>query len=275
MNKRLIGGLMAALIGLGSTTALAAGGKAVPEQDWSFGGAFDIFGAYDRGAQQRGFQVYKEVCAGCHSLDLIAFRNLADLGFDEDEIKAIAAEYTIVDGPDDDGEMFDRPGIAADYFPAPFPNDKAAAASNGGAMPPDLSLMAKARNDGPDYLYAFLIGYADLPEDWENVEEFSYLKPESEEDEKFELLEGLNFNHYFPGHQTAMPPPLSEDAVEFADGTPATVEQMAADVSHFLMWAAEPNLEHRKSMGIKVMLFLIVFTALLYAVKKKVWADLH
>ena len=275
MNTRLIGGVMAALIGFGSTTALAASGKAVPEQDWSFGGAFDIFGGFDRAAQQRGFQVYKEGCAGCHSLDLIAFRNLADLGFNEDEIKAIAAEYFIVDGPDDDGEMFEREGRPADYFPAPFPNAKAAAAANGGAAPPDLSLMAKARNDGPDYIYALLTGYADLPEDWENVEEFSYLKPESEEDLKFELLEGLNFNHYFPGHQIAMPPPLSEDAVEFADGTPATVEQMAADVSHFLMWTAEPNLEHRKAMGIKVILFLIVFTALLYAVKKRVWADLH
>ena len=274
MKTRLIGGVMAALIGLGSTTALAAAGKAIPAQDWSFGGAFDIFGAFDRGAQQRGFQVYKEGCAGCHSLDLIAFRNLADLGFNEDEIKAIAAEYTIEDGPDDDGEMFEREGRPSDTFPPPFPNAKAAAAANGGAVPPDLSLMAKARSRGPDYLYALLTGYADLPDDWENVEEFSYISEEFK-DPKFELLEGLNFNHYFPGHQIAMPPPLSEDAVEFADGTPATVEQMAADVSHFLMWAAEPNLEHRKAMGIKVILFLIIFTALLYAVKKKVWADLH
>jgi ubiquinol-cytochrome c reductase cytochrome c1 subunit len=253
MKTRLIGGMLAALIGLGSTTVLAAEGEAVPEQDWSFGG---IFGGFDRAAQQRGFQVYEEVCAGCHSLDLIAFRNLADMGFNEDEIKAIAAEYIIVDGPDDDGEMFEREGRPSDYFPAPFPNAKAAAAANNGAEPPDLSLLAKARNGGPDYLYALLVGYQEPPAD-------------------FELLEGLSYNAYFPGHQIAMPPPLSEDGVEFADGTPATVEQMAADVSHFMMWAAEPSLEHRKAMGIKVMLFLIVFTALLYALKKRVWADLH
>ena len=162
----------------------------------------------------------------------------------------------VVDGPDDDGEMFERPGIPSDYFPSPFPNAKAAAAANGGAVPPDLSLMAKARIGGPDYTYAILTGYGDPPAG-------------------FDLMEGLSYNKYFPGHQIAMAPPLFEDGVEFADGTPATVGQMATDVSVFLMWAAGPNLEDRKQMGIKVILFLIVFTGVLYAVKRKVWADLH
>lgn len=239
---------------LGSSAVQAAEGAKIPSYDWSFDG---IFGEYDRGALQRGLQVYREVCAGCHSLDLVRFRNLADLGYNEEEIKAFAAEATVIDGPDDEGEMFERPGLPKDPFPAPFPNEKAAAASNGGAVPPDLSLMAKARIGGPNYLRALLTGYEDEA-------------PESKE-----ILEGLNYNHYFPGNQIAMAPPLFEDGVEYADGTPATVDQLAADVTHFLMWAAEPKMELRKSLGIKAMLFLVLLTGLFYAVKKKVWADLH
>ncbi len=254
MKKFLTGALAAAALCVLGQHAHAAGGAIdLPKQSWSFSG---IFGTFDRAAQQRGLQVYREVCAGCHSLKLVAFRNLADLGYSEDEIKAIASEAIVIDGPDDDGEMFEREGRPADRFPAPFPNDKAAAASNGGAVPPDLSLMAKARPNGPDYLYALMTGYTDPPGD-------------------FELLEGLSYNAYFPGHQIAMAAPLSEDAVEYADGTPATVEQMSHDVVTFLMWAAEPMLEVRKQTGIKVMLFLLIFTGLLYAVKRKVWADLH
>ena len=162
----------------------------------------------------------------------------------------------MVDGPDDEGEMFERPGLASDYFPAPFANENAAAASNGGAIPPDLSLVAKSRKGGPDYIYALLTGYVEAPAD-------------------FELLEGLNYNTYFPGNQIAMAPPLDDDAVEYADGTPATLEQMSSDLATFLMWTAEPKLEERKRVGIKVLLFLIVFTGLLYAVKRRVWADLH
>lgn len=256
MKKTLLIGAFALGLtagGVQTGTAVAAEGVAIPAQDWSHSG---IFGTYDRAAAQRGLQVYREGCAGCHSLDRIAFRNLADLGYSEDEIKAMAAEAIVVDGPDDDGEMFEREGRASDYFPAPFPNSKAAAAANGGAVPPDLSLMAKARFGGADYIYALLTGYEEPPAD-------------------FELLEGLNYNAYFPGHQIAMAAPLSEDAVEYADGTAATVEQMARDVAVFLSWTAEPEMEERKQTGLKVILFLLVLTGLLYAVKRKVWADLH
>ena len=262
--RRLLTSACAAalLLGLGAIATAERGEAAeavpIPSQDWSFDG---IFGTFDRAALQRGFQVYQEVCAACHSLRLIAFRNLGGvngtgLGYSEDEVKAFAAEYTVIDGPDDDGEMFEREARPSDRFPSPFPNDKAAAAAMGGAVPPDLSLMAKARAGGPDYIHALLIGYEDPPAD-------------------FELLDGLSYNAYYPGHQIAMAAPLVEDSVEYADGTAATVDQMARDVSHFLMWTAEPSLEERKQMGIKVLLFLIVFTGLLYAVKRKVWADLH
>jgi ubiquinol-cytochrome c reductase cytochrome c1 subunit len=251
--RRLSIGLAAVLLGLQASAALAVEATDAPARDWSFSG---VFGQFDRGALQRGLQVYREVCSGCHGIQFIHFRNLAALGYDEDEIKAIAAEYTVEDGPNDEGEMFERPGRPSDRFPSPFPNDKAAAAANNGAVPPDLSLMTKARDDGPNYIHALLTGYEEPPED-------------------FEVIEGTSYNVYFPGNQTAMAPPLFEDAVEYGDGTPATVEQMAADVTTFLAWAAEPELEERKRMGINVMLFLLVFTGVLYAVKRKVWAELH
>ena len=235
-----------------SSPAKAAEGVAVPAQSWSFQG---IFGTFDRAALQRGWQVYNEVCAACHGLGYIAFRNLAELGYTEDQIKAFAAEKIIVDGPDDEGEMFERDGRPADYFPDPFANDKAAAAANGGAVPPDLSLMAKARAGGPDYIYALLIGYEEPPAD-------------------VEMNEGLSYNKYFPGHQIAMAQPLDDDAVEYADGTEASLDQMSRDVASFLMWTAEPMLEERKRTGIKVILFLIVLTAMLYAAKRKIWSDL-
>ncbi|WP_193367417.1 cytochrome c1 [Pelagibius marinus] len=252
MRKGLIFGLAAlAAIATASSAARAAEeGPALPHVEWSFDGPF---GTFDRHAMQRGLQVYREVCSACHSLNYIAFRDLAALGYDEDEIKAIAAEYTVTDGPNDEGEMFEREGRPSDYFPAPFPNEKAAAASNGGAAPPDLSLMAKARVGGPTYIYGLLTGYEDPPAGFP----------------------GDNYNLYFPGHQIAMAPPLFEDGVSYADGTPATVEQMAKDVSHFLMWTAEPKLEDRKGMGIKVLIFLVVFTGVLYAAKRKIWADVH
>jgi ubiquinol-cytochrome c reductase cytochrome c1 subunit len=241
-------------IGLAATPARAAGDAIeIPDQAWSFAG---VFGTYDRGELQRGFQVYKEVCAGCHSLNYIAFRNLGDLGFNELEIKAIAAGYEVTDGPNDAGEMFTRAALPADRFPAPFANDNAARASNGGALPPDLSLMVDARPNGANYVYSLLTGYGDAPAG-------------------MKIAEGMNYNAYFPGHQIAMPAPLSEDGVEYADGTKATRAQQARDVTAFLAWASEPNLEQRKRMGVMVMLFLLVMTGLLYASKRKIWAEVH
>ncbi|MFC4272853.1 cytochrome c1 [Sneathiella chungangensis] len=255
MRKLLTSLSISVVVSLLSLGSAQAAGDAVELKSvsWKHGG---LFGTYDRAAAQRGLQVYREVCAGCHGLGLVAFRTLADLGFSEEEIKALAAESEFVDGPDGDGEMFERPGKPSDKFPSPFPNEQAARASNGGAYPPDLSLITKARAHGDDYLYSLLTGYTDVPAD-------------------FTLAEGMNYNAYFAGHQIAMPSPLSDDAVEYADGTPATVDQMAKDVTVFLAWAAEPKLEQRKSVGLKVILFLLILAAVFYAVKRKVWSDLH
>jgi len=264
--KRLLTGILAAGLGMGLSAAQAAESVPPPKQEWSFGG---IRGTFDRPALQRGLQVYREVCAGCHSLRYIAFRNLADLGYNADEIKALASEATVIDGPDDDGEMFERAGRPSDLLPSPFPNAKAAAAANNGAVPPDLSLVAKGRIGGPNYLHALLIGYEELPENWKDQDEYGFLPRD------FELQEGLSFNRYFPGFQIAMAQPLYEEGVEYADGTEATVEQMAYDISTFLMWTAEPKLEVRKSWGIKVMIFVFVLTVLLYFAKRKIWRDVH
>ena len=253
MKRLLVLGLTA-FLGFGTGSAQAAEAVAIPSHSWSFSG---LFGTFDRAQLQRGFQVYREVCSSCHSIQYIAFRNLLELGYTPDEVKALAAEYTVMDGPNDDGEMFERSAIPADRYPLAFPNEQAARAANNGAYPPDLSLMTKARKGGPDYNYALMIGYPEEP-------------PAG-----VELMDGMYYNAYFPGHQIAMPAPLSEDLVEYADGTPATVEQMAEDVTAFLMWTAEPNLEQRKSMGVTVVLFLLVLTGILYAVKKKIWSDIH
>nr|WP_026874003.1 cytochrome c1 [Inquilinus limosus] len=245
-------------LGAGLPAARAAEeGAAPPAQNWSFGG---FFGTFDRAAAQRGFQVYKEVCSTCHSMHLMSFRDLSGLGFSEDEVKAIAAEYKVAD-TNDAGEPIERTALPSDRFHNPFPNDKAAAAANGGKVPPDLSLMAKARGsggetDGPNYVFAFLTGFHDAPEG-------------------FQVPEGLNYNTYFPGHVTAMPNILTDGAVTYSDGTNATHEQMAWDVTNFLMWTAEPTLEERKRTGVKVILFLIIFAGLLYSVKRKVWANAH
>ena len=225
----------------------------MPKHEWSFNG---ITGTFDRAALQRGFKVYREVCAGCHSMKLLYYRDLLDIGFSEEEVKSIAAEYTVLDGPNDEGEMFDRPGLPSDHFPLPYPNENAARVANNGALPPDLSLTTKAHSTGVDYIAAVLTGYVDAPAG-------------------FNLGDGMYYNTYYSGNQIAMPSPLAEDAVEFADGTKATVKQMALDVSTFLAWAAEPEMEERKRLGIKVMIFLIVLTALLFALKRKIWADIH
>jgi ubiquinol-cytochrome c reductase cytochrome c1 subunit len=250
--KKLL--LSAALVFATATGAQAAGDVvAPPAEQWAHQG---LFGTYDRGALRRGLQVYREACAACHSLRLVAYRNLMEIGFTEAEVKEIAAEKEVRDGPNDEGEMFTRPARPSDKFVSPFPNPQAARASNNGALPPDLSLMVKARVGGADYLYALLTGYKETPP------------------KDVKMAEGMAYNVYFPGHQIAMPPPLSEDGVEYADKTKATVAQMARDVTTFLTWAAEPELEDRKRIGIKAILFLIVLTGMLYAVKRKVWKDI-
>lgn len=252
LNMRAI--LAALALGLAAPAALAAGPEiAIPAQKWSFNGPF---GTFDRAELQRGYQVYKEVCAACHAMKYVAFRNLRDIGFNEAEVKALAATFEVNGDLNDAGEPTRRPGLPQDKFPSPFPNEKAARAANGGAYPLDLSLIAKARAGGPDYLRALLVGYTTPPAG-------------------FALGDGLHYNAYFPGHQIAMPQPLNEDQVTYADGTKASVEQMAHDVSAFLMWAAEPKLEDRKRMGFKVMVFLIVLTGLFYMAKKRIWSRLH
>jgi cytochrome c1 len=223
---------------------------------------------------QRGFKIYREVCQSCHGLTLLSFRNLAERGgpeFSRAQAAAVAAEYKIKDGPNDQGEMFERPGRVADRFPAPFPNEQAARAANGGASPPDLSLAAKARTyergfpwfvfdiftqyqeQGVDYITALLKGYEDPPQG-------------------FTLPQGSQYNKYFPGHAIGMPPPLQDNQVTYDDGSPQTLDQYSKDVAAFLMWTAEPHLESRKRIGFQVMIFLIVFAALLYFTKKRVWS---
>lgn len=258
MKKLLLSAFAGMVILIGATLngapAEAAAGEKLPSQDWSWAGPF---GTFDRAGLRRGLQVYAEVCSSCHGVKFVAYRNLMDIGFSEDEVKTFIAEYEVEDGPDAEGEMFMRPAKLADHFVQPFANDNAARASNNGALPPDLSLMTKARVGGPDYVYALLTGY------------------EEEAPEGSELLEGMNYNHFFPGNQIAMSPPIGDDAVEYADGTEATKEQIAKDVVTFLAWAAEPELEQRKRLGIKVLIFLLVLTGLLYALKRRIWADLH
>ncbi len=256
----LVRATMAVLV-LSAGVAVASEAPKLPEQDWPFDGVFETF---DRGALKRGFQIYSEICAACHSLRLVAYRNLREIGFSESEVKVIAAEAELPAGPNEEGEThgedgmaFMRPAKLADRMVSPFPNERAARAANLGVLPPDLSLMIKARANGPDYLYAFLTGYKD------------------EAPEGVELLEGMSYNLYFPGNQTAMGSPLGDEAVEYADGTKPTLEQHARDIVTFLAWAAEPEMDERKSLGIKVLFFLIVLTAMLYALKRKIWSDLH
>ncbi|GAB4181287.1 MAG: cytochrome c1 [Thalassobaculales bacterium] len=254
MRKLMLAAAVALWTAGSALPATAAGdAPAAPAQPWSFNG---IFGTFDRAAVQRGFQVYKEVCASCHAMHLLSYRHLQGAGFSEDDVKAIAASVEVTDGPNDAGEMFQRPGRPSDRFVRPFPNDQAARAAMNGALPPDLSVMVKARAQGADYVFGLLTGYAEPPAG-------------------VTMGEGMNYNKYFPGHQIAMAPPLNEGAVTYTDGTTATVAQMARDVTYFMAWAAEPELEQRKRIGLAVLIFLIVFTGLAYASKRKVWADVH
>lgn len=224
-----------------------------PKQDWSFNG---VFGTYDRASMQRGFKVYRQVCSACHGMKHLSYRNLTALGYTENQVKNIAAEYTVTDGPDEEGEMFERPGLPSDRFVSPYANDNQAKATNNGALPPDLSLIVKARPNGADYIHALLTGYEKAPDG-------------------YELMDGQHWNKYMPGHVIAMAAPLIDDIVMYEDETPQTVEQYSKDVTHFLKWAADPYMEDRKRIGLRVLLFLIVFAGIMYAYKRKVWADLH
>ena len=234
----------------------AGGGHETPalsSPHWTFSG---LFGTFDQAQLKRGFEVYHGVCSACHSLNLIAYRNLSAVGLSANEIKAIAAEKEVPGEPDDSGEPTTRKALPSDHIVPPFPNDNAARAANGGALPPDLSLIVKARAGGPDYVYSILTGYTNPPPG-------------------FKMQPGLNYNRAFPGHQIAMPQPLTADQVTYSDGTKATLDQEARDIVSFLTWAAEPELEARKRLGIKVILFLILLTAMLYALKRKIWTDVH
>ena len=252
------GAYTAATEGLGEATVESEFHEHPREVHFASDGAF---GHFDRQQLQRGYQVYKEVCSACHSLRLVAFRNLSELGYTEAEVKAAAAEWTVPGVDPNTGEANTRPGTPTDYFPSPFANDVAAAAANNNAIPPDLSLMTKARHDGPAYVYSLLTGYQEQPA--ELLEQFPDAATPS----------GLYYNPYFPNLNLAMAPPLTADGqVTYADGTEATIDQMSKDVSAFLTWTAEPTLEKRKQTGWPVLGFLLFATVLAFLAKKQVWA---
>lgn len=285
VSKRIFLSVIAALTAMTMTGGMAAwaaeaGGAVIHKQDWTFSG---IVGHFDRAQLRRGYTVYKGVCAACHGMKQLHFRNLGEPGgpeYAKANVEQFAADAQVTDGPNDDGEMFQRPGKPADRFPSPYANDKAAAAAQNGAVPPDLSVMAKARTyerhaawymepytwisdiatayqeAGPDYIAALLTGYSDPPAG-------------------MQMAPGMNYNKVFPGHQIAMPNPLSDGQVDYADGTPATAENYAKDVSAFLMWAAEPKLEERKRMGLKVIVYLIILAGLLYLSKRALWRNIE
>ena len=223
------------------------------KNNWSFKG---IFGTFDRASLQRGYQVYQEVCSGCHSVQHLSYRNLSETGgpeFSLEEAKAIAAQFEVIDGPNEDGEMFTRSGRLPDKFVSPFPNVKAAAAANGGAYPPDMSVLAKARKGGADYIYSLLMGYEEAPAG-------------------YELDDGVYYNKYMSSHKIKMAEPISDGIVEYADGTETTKAQISKDVTTFLVWAADPHLEARHKMGFKVFFYLIILLTLVYLSKQKVWS---
>ncbi len=270
--KKLTSLLIAGLIAFTGSAFAAEGAKPAKPISFSFEGPF---GTFDKAQLQRGYKVYKEVCSSCHTMNLVAFRNLAEHGgpgFTAEQVKALAATFTVKDGPDSEGNMFDRPGLASDRFPAPFANAAAAAAANGGAEPPDLSLITKAREGwhgtfnqlingigGPQYVYSLLTGYE-----------------EASEEIKKEMPEGKHYNPYYKsGHFISMSPPLVDGQVTFDDGAPNKIDDMARDVSAFMAWTAEPKMEERKQLGFMVVIFLSILAGLMFLVKKKIWRDVH
>ncbi|KAJ2841364.1 cytochrome c1 [Coemansia erecta] len=211
-----------------------------------------LLGTFDHASIRRGFQVFKEVCAACHSMDLVYWRNLVDVAYTEEEVREMASEYQYTDGPDDTGDMFERPGKLTDPMPRPYANEEAARAANAGALPPDLSLITKARHGGVDYIYSLLTGYCEPPAG-------------------VEVREGLNYNPYFPGGAIAMAQNIFDGVVEFEDGTPNTASQIAKDVVTFLNWAAEPELDERKKIGVKALLLFSSLTAIALWIKRNRW----
>jgi ubiquinol-cytochrome c reductase cytochrome c1 subunit len=260
-------------LGLGSAAlGQEAENPLPPMEHWAFSGPF---GTYDTAQLQRGYQVYRQVCSNCHAAKFLSFRNLAEPGgpeFSDSQVKALAATFKVQDGPDDSGNMYERPGRPSDPFPSPFANEQAARAAHGGAYPPDMSTLAKARsfergglwfllepfseyqNEGPDYIHALLNGYKDDP-------------PAG-----VKIPDGKYYNEYFPGHAISMPPPLSDGLVDYSDGSPKTSQQYSKDVAAYLQWMAEPKLDQRKQTGFKAVIFLAVFAGLLFVLKHRIWA---
>ncbi|MEG9861291.1 MAG: cytochrome c1 [Parvularculales bacterium] len=248
---------IAGVVGGAGLSWAAGEQRTLKQPGWSFEGPF---GLYDRDALRRGYQVYTEVCASCHSMRFLSYRNLGDEGgpaFSAEEVKALAAEHEVEDGPDQEGDMFTRPALPKDAFVSPFPNEQAARVANGGALPPDLSLVAKSYFDGSDYIYSLLTGYGEAAPEGVTVPGGQY------------------YNPYFSGGLVAMAPPLSDEIVDYADGTPETVDQMARDVVQFLTWAAEPKMEERKRIGFQVLIYLVILAGLFFFAMRKVWTDAH
>jgi len=244
----LVAGLCATSVLIVSATAQEV---TLPNERWTFESAL---GGFDLASAQRGFQVYQQVCSNCHSMKFLHFRDLSGIGLNAEQIKAVAASFTVPLGLNDEGQPKEGPGLPSSQFRSPFSNDKAAAAANNGGIPPDLSLIVNAREGGPNYIYGLLTGYSDPPPG-------------------FNIVEGTYYNKVFPGHQIKMPQPLQDGTVTSADGSPNTVSQQARDVVTFLAWAANPEMVERKQMGVKWVLFLAIMTGLTYAVKRKVWSD--
>jgi ubiquinol-cytochrome c reductase cytochrome c1 subunit len=262
MRKLVVSGAIAlAALTAGAVAFAAESEPELKHQHWHFTGPF---GTYDRASAQRGFQVYKEVCSACHTLNMLYYRNLTELGLTENQVKGIAAEVQVPD-LGDDGQPIERPARPSDHFKKPFPNELAAAAANSGKAPPDLSVIIKAREGHQDYVYSLLTGYV------------PYDKLTPAQIKEFSVTKDDNFNTYFVSgaHKIAMPPPLADGKVTYVDGTKNTLDQQARDVVEFLAWASEPHLEARNRTGVRVILFLLAMAGLMYALKRQVWADKH